>query len=438
MQTDLPLDELPAADAAAAIAAGETTAEALVQTCLDRIESRDALVAAWAHVDAKLALGAARDADAAVQAKRLLGPLHGVPVGIKDIFDTADMPTECGSALYRDRCPQADAAAVSRLRDAGAVILGKTVTTELALSSAPGPTANPLDLRRTPGGSSSGSAAAVADGMVPLAIGSQTTGSVIRPASYCGIFGFKPTFGAIPTAGMHILAESLDHVGVFARDLRDIELIAEALMDTPGDWRDARAAQGPQATRIGVVRAPVWDVASDDARMGFDAWARDLGLDEGANLGTVFDDAVACQHLILDANLAVNLGAAYGRRPGDLKPLTRERVRAGLTISASEYLRASARVADQKARLDDVFRNYDALVTLAAPGEAPLGLASTGNAVFSAIWTLMGVPTITLPLLEGENRLPIGVQVIGARGADGALLTTAAELLARSTETQGD
>jgi Asp-tRNA(Asn)/Glu-tRNA(Gln) amidotransferase A subunit family amidase len=434
MQTDLPLHDLSASAAAAAIARGETTSQALVESCLEHIESRDALVSAWVYVDADLALAAARDADAAREAGTRLGPLHGVPVGIKDIFDTADMPTECGSALYRGRRPDADAAAVAMLRDAGAVILGQTVTAELALS-APGATANPLDLKRTPGGSSSGSAAAVADRMVPLAIGSQTTGSVIRPASYCGILGFKPSFDAIPTAGMHILAQPLDHVGVFARDVADVVLVAGVLMRAQTGERDSSHAG--EGMRIGVVRAPVWEQASVDARGRFDDWAGDLEGGDDVDLGAAFDEAVACQRLILDANLAANLGAAYGSRPGDLKRITRERVRSGLTIGASAYIRSMARVEEQRARLRQVFRDYDALVTLAAPGEAPLGLASTGNAVFSAIWTLMGVPAIALPLLQGEHGLPIGVQVIGAQGTDAKLLGIAERIVKREAKNSG-
>ncbi len=306
----VPLNALSANAAAAAIASGDTTSVALVESCLERIESKDALISAWVYVDAELALRKARDADAAGEAGTPVGSLHGVPVAIKDIFDTADMPTECGSDLHRDRRPRQDAEAVSLLRRAGAIVLGKTVTAELALS-APGPTANPLDLRRTPGGSSSGSAAAVADFMVPLAVGSQTTGSVIRPASYCGIVGFKPSFGAIATGGMHILAQPLDHVGVFARDVADISLMTNVLMP-PGagteDSRDAAVASGPP--RIGVVRAPVWNEASDDARSRFDTWTENLGMHDRVDLGALFHDAVVCQRLILDANLATNLGAA--------------------------------------------------------------------------------------------------------------------------------
>lgn len=430
-QADTAPNTLPARAAAAAIAAGDITSEALVAACLDRIETRDALVCAWAHVDAGLALAEAREADvarlAARDAGRPLGPLHGVPVGIKDIFDTADMPTQCGSDLYAGRQPERDAEAVSLLRRAGAIVLGKTVTAELALS-APGPTANPLDPRRTPGGSSSGSAAAVADAMVPLAVGSQTTGSVIRPASYCGIVGYKPSFGAIPTGGMHILAEALDHVGLFARELDDIALMAKAMMP------DVFAAPGEQdAPRLGVVRAPVWREASDDARSRFDAWAHDLGAHDVADLGAVFDDAVACQRLILDASLAANLGATMRDQPDALRDITRERIQSGLAIDDGALADATARVEEQRSRLARVFRDYDALLTLAAPGEAPLGLSSTGNAVFSAIWTLTGVPAMSLPLLQGEDGMPIGVQVIGAAGADALLLSTAAHVVATSS-----
>jgi Asp-tRNA(Asn)/Glu-tRNA(Gln) amidotransferase A subunit family amidase len=433
---DPPLNALSANAAAAAIACGDTTSVALLESCLDRIESRDALVSAWVYVDAELALGKARDSDAAREAGKPVGPLDGVPVAIKDIFDTNDMPTECGSDLYRDRRPQQDAEAVSLLRRAGAIILGKTVTAELALS-APGPTANPLDLRRTPGGSSSGSAAAVADDMVPLALGSQTTGSVIRPASYCGIVGFKPSFDAIPTGGMHILAQPLDHVGVFARDLADMSLAATVLMPTGAHTQGRRnAADASRPTRIGVVRAPVWNEASADARSRFDAWAGDLGMHDRADLGDPFDDAVACQRLLLDANLAANLGAACQSRPEALAAETRARVRSGLSIGASAVDRTMARVEEQRARLRQVFQDYDALLTLAAPGEAPLGLSSTGNAVFSAIWTLMGVPTVTLPMLEGENGMPIGVQVIGAMGTDAKLLAVAAQIQQCHTDRQ--
>jgi Asp-tRNA(Asn)/Glu-tRNA(Gln) amidotransferase A subunit family amidase len=425
---DAPLNTLSANAAAAAIAEGATTSVALLESCLDRIESRDALVSAWVYVDAELALGKARDADAAREAGTPVGPLHGVPVGIKDILDTEDMATECGSDLYRNRRPQQDAQAVSLLRRAGAIILGKTVTAELALS-APGATANPLDLRRTPGGSSSGSAAAVADFMVPLAIGSQTTGSIIRPASYCGIVGFKPSFGAIPTGGMHMLAQPLDHVGLFARDLADILPMAKVLMPVGAGTQDSGDVAGShKVPRIGVVRAPVWNEASADARSRFDTWAEDHGIHDQVDLGDHFHDSVACQRLILDANLAANLGAACERRPEALAAETRARVHRGLAISASAANRTMLRVKAQKQRLHQVFQDYDALLTLAAPGEAPLGLSSTGNAVFSAIWTLMGVPTVTLPVLEGENGMPIGIQIIGAMGADAELLAVAARI----------
>ena len=418
------MHELSATSAAAAIACGDMTCLALAEACLARIENRDALVGAWSYVDANASLAAAVELDAARAGDRTLGPLHGVPVGIKDIFDTADMPTECGSELFRGRVPKDDAAAVATLRDAGAIVIGKTVTAELALS-APGHTANPLDPRRTPGGSSSGSAAAVADCMVPLAIGSQTTGSVIRPASYCGIFGFKPSFGAISTSGMHLLSQPLDHVGVFARHLEDISLIAEVLMPTLRGGDAGAGAQPGRRPHLGVVRAPVWNEADRDARARFDAWAGECGLDEVVELGALFDDAVTCQRIILDASLAANLGDHYGRHPERMRANTRARVRDGLTIGASTYIHAMAYADRLRARIEEIFRHFDALVTLAAPGEAPLGHGSTGNAVFSAIWTLLGVPAISVPMLTGENGLPIGVQIIGARNADAHLLAVA-------------
>jgi len=414
------------------MARGETTSSALLESCLERIESRDALVSAWVYVDAELALAKARDADAARGAGKTIGPLHGLPIAIKDIFDTSDMPTECGSALYRGRQPAQDATAVAMLHRAGAIIIGKTVTAELALS-APGPTANPLDLRRTPGGSSSGSAAAVADYMVPLAVGSQTGGSVIRPASFCGIVGFKPSFGAIPTAGMHLLAQPLDHAGVFARNVADVSLIAKSLMATVDAVGDSRDGTSPGRPRIGIVRAPVWREASDDARARFDAWADSLGLNDCVELGEVFDDAVACQRLILDANLAGNFGTVLETRPEALKAITRQRVASGLAIDGNAVSGAMARAEEQRARLGQVFQDYDALLTLAAPGEAPLGLSSTGDAVFSVIWTLMGVPAITLPMLVGENGLPIGIQLIGAMGEDAKLLAIAAQFSTTSS-----
>ncbi len=430
---DTTLNTLSAGAAAAAIARGDITSEALVEACLDRIETRDALVCAWVHVDAARALAAAREADGARIAGESLGPLHGVPVGIKDIFDTADMPTQCGSDLYRGRQPERDSAAVASLRRAGAIIIGKTVTAELALS-APGPTANPLDLAHTPGGSSSGSAAAVADAMVPLAIGSQTTGSVIRPASYCGIVGYKPSFGAIPTDGMHILADALDHVGLFARHLADIPLMAKTMM--PEAFSGARVTPaGPP--RIGVMRAPVWQEADGDARSRFDAWASRTGADSVVELGGVFEDAVACQRLILDANLAANLGDVCRDSPDRLREMTRERVANGLAIDDGALAGATAQVEEQRSRLREIFEDYDALLTLAAPGEAPRGLSSTGNAVFSAIWTLTGVPAVSLPLLEGQSGLPIGVQVLGAFGADEKLLATAAQIAETSLKQGG-
>ncbi|MDX1431919.1 MAG: amidase [Gammaproteobacteria bacterium] len=419
---------MTASEAARAIAARELGAEALTAACLARIEDRDALVNAWVHVDAELALAQARAADRALAAGEAAGPLHGVPVGIKDIFDTADMPTERGSALYRGRRTDGDAAVVAALRRAGAVILGKTVTAELALS-APGPTANPLDLKRTPGGSSSGSAAAVADYMVPLAVGSQTTGSVNRPASYCGIYAIKPSLGLVSTAGMSIHSHLLDHVGFFARDAADLALALRAVVEGFGE----REAEVPVRVSLGVVRGPPWPQADEDARAAFAAYVADPGAGvttTAVRLPAVFDDAIECQRIIVEASLAANLGAVLGRTPALLREETRRRVRNGLVIGAADYVRAVDRRAEQQTALDGVFGAHDALITLAAPGQAPIGLASTGNAVFSAMWTMLGTPTVTLPLLGGRDGLPIGLQLIGRPGDDAHLLGVARRLAA--------
>jgi Asp-tRNA(Asn)/Glu-tRNA(Gln) amidotransferase A subunit family amidase len=243
--------------------------------------------------------------------------------------------------------------------------------------------------------------------------------------------GFKPSFDAVATDGMHMLAQSLDHVGVFARELDDVSLIANVLM-RKGSMEERFSATDAYPSgrpRVGIVRAPVWSEASDDARSRFDAWTQDRGMSDLVDLGNAFDDAVACQRLILDANLAANLGDACESKPELFEAATRARVQRGRTISANTVRRTLEKIEQQRTRLRQVFQDFDALLTLAAPGEAPLGLSSTGNAVFSAIWTLMGVPAITLPILQGENGLPIGIQVIGAMDADAKLLAIAAHIM---------
>jgi len=428
--------DMSATAAAAAIDNGELTSEVLVEGCLARIDAREETVGAWTFLDREHALSQARAADQAKLAGRATGPLHGIPVGIKDIFDTDDMPTEDGTPLHAGHRPSDDATAVARLRQAGAIILGKTVTTELAAYT-PGKTTNPHDPARTPGGSSSGSAAAVAAHMVPLAIGSQTAGSVIRPASFCGVFGFKPTHGLISRHNMLPLSRTLDQIGVFARTVEDAALLAEALIGFDANDPDTRprarptlrevARQEPPVTpHFGFVKGPAWDRAEDDTREAF-AELVDL-LGDGAEeiaLPPVFADALDWHRTIMESEMAGNLRREYEQGGDRLSPRIRELIERGRTILAVDYNDAVAAIEVLNLLLLPVFERCDAILTPAAPGEAPRGLENTGDPAFCAIWTLCGVPTVTVPLFEGANGMPMGAQLVGPRGDDSRLLRTA-------------
>jgi Asp-tRNA(Asn)/Glu-tRNA(Gln) amidotransferase A subunit family amidase len=408
----------------------------LTRACLARIASREETVGAWAYLNERQALDQARALDEKKQAGEPLAPLHGIPVGIKDIIDTNDMPTECGSALYAGRRPIEDSMVAALLRRAGAVIMGKTVTTEMALS-APGKTTNPHDPERTPGGSSSGSAAAVADHMVPLAIGSQTGGSVIRPASFCGVFGFKPTFGAISRRGVSMLARRLDHIGVYGRSVDDLALIGDVLMvQDPADWDmvdqpgkglvSALAGETQASPRFAFVRGPVWDQAEPDMAAAIENFIRGLGDKvKDVELEGVFEGIVECHATIMNANLVVTLVDAAGKTPDKFRGITRKRVDAGRSITAASYIQALAYADVQTQVLDRLFDHYDVLLTPAAPGVAPASLETTGRAIFNGMWTLMGVPAVSVPLLTGENAMPIGVQVVGRRGGEAGVLKAA-------------
>ncbi len=427
---------MSAATARQAIEAGEFSAEELTRSCLDRIAEREEAVGAWIYLDPDLALVQARALDDRQKAGQPLGPLHGLPVGLKDIFDTADMPTECGSEFYAGRQPLEDSAVAALLRQAGAVILGKTVTTEWALS-APGKTANPLDPSRTPGGSSSGSAAAVADHMVPLAIGTQTGGSMIRPASYCGVLGYKPTFGSISRRGVSLLARRLDTVGVFARQPEDLALLADVLMvNDPEDWDmpdepglglvRALEKDGPENPRFAFVRTPAWDEGDGDMKKALEGFIQGLG-DNAAEveLEGIFDGILSTQQTVMHANLAAFLGETEEKAPDKMREQTRERVAIGRKVMAADYIRALGLAEAQGQALERLFGYYDAILTPSAPGEAPEGLGSTGGHMFNGLWTLLGVPCVSVPLLEGANGMPMGVQVVGRKGGDADVLSSA-------------
>ncbi len=432
-RTDL---QLSVCETAAAVRDGRLTSQALVESYLERIEAREADVRAWAFLDPEHTLRQAKAADEWRKRGRPLGPLHGMPVGVKDIVDTADMPTENGTVLHAGRRPREAATVVSLLRAAGAVLVGKTVTTELAVYAA-NKTRNPHNLEHTPGGSSSGSAAAIADGMVPLAIGTQTNGSVIRPASFCGVYGFKPSHGLIPRTGVLAQSGPLDTVGVMAADLEGLAFLTEPLMAF--DARDPASRplarpplletlrQAPPAPpNLAFVRSAVWDEAADDTKAGFAELVEALGERvEAVDLPAPFDRAVELHRTLMLADLAKSFHLEYERGREQLSARLREMIEEGQGVLAVDYNRALEQVPQLNAALAQLLMHYDALLTPAAPGEAPRGLGSTGSPVFCTAWTLCGTPAVTLPLLTGASGLPIGVQLVGEKGDDARLLRTA-------------
>ncbi len=432
-------------EAAAAVRDGRTTARELVQASLDRISEFEDTVGAWTHLDPELALAQADRADEQRQRGLPLGPLHGVPVGVKDIFDTADYPTEYGTPLHEGRTPATDCTVVSRLREAGAIILGKTVTTELAVYS-PGKTSNPHDATRTPGGSSSGSAAAVASFMVPLAVGSQTNGSVIRPASFCGVFGYKPTHGLISRYRVLKQSRPLDTVGVLARSLGDLALIAEPLMaydDRDPDMRPraaprisrVMAEEAPAEPRFAFVRSPVWDQAEETTKDALRELVEHVGERvEIVDLPRTFDGALDTHRTIMEADLAVSFDSEYKDGKDKLSAVLREMIERGQKVLAMEYNAAIERARAFNEELDEIFEEYDAILTPSVAGEAPVGLDSTGSPAFCTIWTLCGVPALNLPILQGPNDMPLGAQLVGQRGDDARLFRTARWLLNKLEE----
>jgi Asp-tRNA(Asn)/Glu-tRNA(Gln) amidotransferase A subunit family amidase len=428
---------LGAVEAARIIREGIITSVDLVEACLARIREVDGDVQAWTFLDPEYALAQARAADELRMSGQPIGALHGVPVGLKDIIDTADMPTENGSVLHAGRMPSRDASVVSLLRGAGAIILGKTVTTEFATRT-PGKTRNPHNSGHTPGGSSSGSAAAVAAGMVPLALGSQTTGSTIRPASYCGVFGFKPTHGLIPRHGMFQLSRSLDHVGLFARSVEDIALLLEELAahdERDPDsrprarvpYRSVAADEPPLPPMFAFVKTSLWDRVDADAREAFAELVSRLGdLVEELDLTTPLEEVLEWQRAVGGTEIAINLRREWDHGRDKLSPALRQRIADGRDVRAMDYLRALGRIPELNASFTELFeQRYDAIVTPAAFGTAPKGLESTGDPALCALWTLCGMPALSVPLMQGANGLPLGVQLVGARHRDGRLLRTA-------------
>jgi Asp-tRNA(Asn)/Glu-tRNA(Gln) amidotransferase A subunit family amidase len=426
------LNELHAAQAAALIARGELSSEDLVSTCLERIAAREETIGAWEYIDPEQALDQARERDRVPPQ----GPLHGIPVGVKDILDTADMPTGYGSPIYHGWRPARDAACVAALRAAGAVIMGKTVTTELA-AYRPGRTVNPHNPAHTPGGSSSGSAAAVADRMVPLAIGTQTAGSIIRPASFCGVVGYKPTFGTVNRAGLKPSAEFLDTIGVFARSVSDAALAVAVISGRP---ELAEAGMTAAAPRIGWCRTPQWPLAEAGTRQAMTEASAALGA-AGAGLVEIalpraFADLAEAQTLIMAYETARALVYERQRYADRLSPAIIKLIEAGLACRPADYDRACQLAEACRAALASVFEGIDILLTPSVPGEAPVGLGTTGDPIFNRIWTLLHVPCLNIPAIDGPQGLPVGVQVVGPRGGDARTLAAACwveKILCRNT-----
>lgn len=420
---------LSATDALARLDDGSLSARALVQSCLSRIAERDPEVQAWAWIDAAHAL---RQADACDQQRasgQPLGRLHGLPVAVKDNIDTADMPTECGTPLHAGRQPTLDATVVARLRAEGAVILGKTVTTELAYYT-PGKTRNPHDLGHTPGGSSSGSAAAVACGMVPLALGTQTNGSVIRPAAFCGVIGHKPGFGRIPREGVLLTSSSLDQVGVFGRTLDDVALAGACLESSephPTRWPHHQPA------RIGWLRSDLDQQLEPGVLPHFQALAASLGdACQALELGDLPVTANAHQKAVMQHEMATNLGDLYDRGAALMSPPLRQLIEDGRAIGDDRYRAALAGGLEVGERIDALFERFDVLMQPSAPGAAPRGLDHTGSPLFCSMASLLGLPAISLPLLRDGAGLPLGVQLLARRGEERTLLQAADWLMRRT------
>ncbi len=431
-----------AAQAAAEIARGTITAQDYTRACLDRIEAVEPEIGAFAHLDAEHAMAQARSLDERRAQGMPVGPLHGVPVAIKDIIDTSDFPTECGSPFLSGRRPAQDAHVVKRLREAGAVIIGKTVTTEFAYFH-PGKTRNPHDPERTPGGSSSGSAAAVAAGMVPLALGTQTNGSVIRPASFCGVYGLKPSKGLVSRYGVLPLCPSFDVVGPFARSLDDIALITGVIAGyDPGDpdtrpyavsnFRAVAAEKFPIEPRIAFVRTPVWDKADAQTREAFERLADSLGdACVRVDLPERYAEAWTVHRTVMVAEMAYRLGRVVDRGGEAISGILRKLIDEGRGVGAVAYQQAVDDAKSFARTLSEYLEDCNAIITPAATGVAPHGIDTTGNPVFCTLWTLSGLPSLSLPLLTGEDDLPIGVQLVGAPHDDARLMRTANWLIGK-------
>lgn len=429
------------------LASGALRSVDLVRACLNRIVEREPQVGAWAWLDEGYALAQAERLDQWRQSGPPVGPLHGLPVGLKDIIDTKGIPTENGTPIDAGRVPSEDAWIVARLRAAGAIILGKTVTTEGAYLH-PNKTRNPHNPDHTPGGSSQGSAAAVAAGMVPLAVGTQTGGSVIRPAAFCGVVGFKPSFGLIPRTGLLMQSPSLDTIGVFARSVADSALVAQVLAGyDPADSAtqalpappllDTALSSPPLPPVFAFLKPPGWDQADPQTTAAMQELATLLG-DQCFEVDMPgLEDAAAVRRRINLAEMAKCYYSLERRGRDKMSDVLRAAMDEGKAVLARDYLSALDLPVVLNAGFDRIFARCDAILCPAAPGPAPRGLDSTGDAIFNGLWTLTGMPAVTLPVFAADNGLPMGIQLVGRRSDDARLLRTA-RWLARYLETAAE
>ena len=415
------LNRLTATEAARKLAAREITAVELLSACLERIAEREPTIHAWTFLDSGGALQRAR----ALDAQPSSGLLHGLPIAVKDLFDTFDMPTSYGSPIYAEHRPAADAASVALARAAGAIVVGKTVTTEFATFH-PGPTCNPHNPQHTPGGSSSGSAAAVADWMVPLGFASQTAGSIVRPAAFCGVVGYKPTYGTINRVGAKMISDTLDTIGVLARSVPDAALFVGALSGRRELLIERPAASAP---RVGLCRTYEWSRASPETHAVFDNAARRLDR-AGASVRDValppsFAGLVDAQLAIMTHEVAKSLSHEWLAHRQKLSREMIAMIEAGLAVTPERYDAAQALARSSRAELADVFDGIDVLIAPSAVGEAPPGVEATGDPLFNRMWTLLHVPCIHLPVGRGPRGLPVGITVAGPLRADRATLAVA-------------
>ena len=415
---------------------GDITADELAKSYLKRIEKFEKDVKAWAFFDSNFVLKKASECDNLKNIGRPIGPLHGIPIAIKDIFGTDEMPTECGTILRKKRYSKGDSTVVSLLKSSGAYVMGKTVTTEFAYFD-PGKTTNPHDYNRTPGGSSSGSAAAVASFMTPVAIGSQTNGSVIRPASYCGVLGYKPSYGLISRNGVLRQSFLLDHVGIFSRTVDDLAFISQEIIkrDTEdrstvqfasGNFLNIAKEDPPFDPRFIFFKTDMWKNLDKETIKIFEKFIKEQGSNvEVHDTPSYFKDIIKYHKIIHETDMAYAFSDYYKNSKNKLGKELVKAIERGQNYKSRDYVEAVENRDYFYKIFSEVFNDYHGILTPASSGVAPKGLKSTGSPEFSTIWTFLGMPSISLPLLSGSNNLPLGVQLVGEKFDDARLMRTA-------------